>query len=267
MIPRTFLGALTALVLATGAVPANAAEGPAIPARDWTFEGIFGTFDRAALRRGFQVYSEVCASCHSMSLIYYRNLGAIGFKEEEIKKIAAEAEFTDGPNDEGEMFERPGRPTDLFKAPFPNEKAARAGNNGAMPPDLSLTVKARPGGADYVHALLTGYRDPPPKGVELPEGMSYNAAFSGGQIAMPPPLSDDGGRVRRRDQGKRRSDGGRRRHLPCLDLGARARGAQADGDQGDSVPDRLDRDALCGEAQDLGEFALEPAGISFVPST
>ena len=192
MIPRTFLGALTALVLATGAVPANAAEGPAIPARDWTFEGIFGTFDRAALRRGFQVYSEVCASCHSMSLIYYRNLGAIGFKEEEIKKIAAEAEFTDGPNDEGEMFERPGRPTDLFKAPFPNEKAARAGNNGAMPPDLSLTVKARPGGADYVHALLTGYRDPPPKGVELPEGMSYNAAFSGGQIAMPPPLSDDG---------------------------------------------------------------------------
>ena len=192
MMPRTFLGALTALVFATYAVPASAAEGPAVAARDWTFDGIFGTFDRAALKRGFQVYSEVCASCHSMSLLFYRNLGAIGFTEEEIKKIAAAIEVIDGPNDEGEMFERPGRATDRFKAPFPNTKAARAGNNGALPPDLSLTIKAMPGGADYIHALLTGYRDPPPKGVELPDGMSYNAAFAGGQIAMPPPLSEDG---------------------------------------------------------------------------
>ncbi len=174
------------------AAPARAAsEAPTPAAQHWSFGGIFGTFDRGALQRGFQVYNEVCAVCHSLRLLNYRNLGAIGFSEAQVKEVAAAVEVTDGPDGDGEMFDRPGRPGDRFKSPFANDNAARAANNGALPPDLSLIVKARAGGADYLYAMLTGYRDEAPEGVSMPEGMSYNLYFPGHQIAMPPPLEDD----------------------------------------------------------------------------
>ncbi|MBM3564815.1 MAG: cytochrome c1, partial [Alphaproteobacteria bacterium] len=155
----------------------------------WSFDGPFGTFERASLRRGLIVYRQVCAGCHALSLVAYRHLAGVGFTEDEIKAIAATVEVTDGPNDQGEMFQRPGRPTDKFKAPFPNENAARAANNGAAPPDLSLMVKARKGGADYLYALLTGYKEPP-AGFQLMDGMSYNQYFPGHQIAMSAPISE-----------------------------------------------------------------------------
>jgi ubiquinol-cytochrome c reductase cytochrome c1 subunit len=161
-----------------------------IPDHHFSFEGLFGTFDRGALQRGFQVYQGVCATCHSLDLVSYRHLEALGYNADEIKAIAAAVTVTDGPNDEGEMFDRPGQPSDRFKAPFANEQAARFANNGAYPPDLSLIAKARAGGPDYIVALLTGYHEPP-AGFELGEGMSYNAYFTGHQIAMPPPLSQD----------------------------------------------------------------------------
>jgi ubiquinol-cytochrome c reductase cytochrome c1 subunit len=168
---------------------ASAAEAPEPPHQNWSFEGPLGTFDRAALQRGYQVYKEVCSACHSMNQLYYRNLAALGFNDAEIKALAAEATVTDGPNDQGEMFERPGRPSDHFKAPFPNAKAASAANNGAAPPDLSLIIKALHGGSDFVYALLNGYTDPP-AGVKVPDGMNYNVMFPGHMIAMPPPLSE-----------------------------------------------------------------------------
>jgi ubiquinol-cytochrome c reductase cytochrome c1 subunit len=183
-------GAVIAGIALSAPAPAMA-SGDAAPTTDWSFKGLFGTFDRGSLQRGFQVYTEVCAGCHSLRLMSYRNLSEIGFKEDQIKEIAAEVEVVDGPNDEGEMFERPGRPGDRFKSPFPNANAARAANNGALPPDLTLMVKARLGGADYLHALMTGYREAP-EGFELIEGMSYNAMFPGNQIAMPSPISEDG---------------------------------------------------------------------------
>ncbi len=169
---------------------AQAAEGKALPARDWSFSGIFGQFDRGALQRGLQVYQEVCAGCHSLRLIAFRNLEALGYGEDEIKAIAAEYTVVDGPDDEGEMFERPGLPSDRFPSPFANDKAAAAANNGAVPPDLSLMIKARDGGADYVHGLLTGYVDPPDD-VELLDVQSYNLYFPGNVTAMAPPLEED----------------------------------------------------------------------------
>jgi ubiquinol-cytochrome c reductase cytochrome c1 subunit len=168
-----------------------ASEEPKPPKQNWSFQGPLGTYDRAALQRGFQVYKEVCSACHSMHQLYYRNLEALGFSDAEIKAIAAEYTVMDGPNDQGEMFERPARPSDRFKAPFPNDKAAAASNNGATPPDLSLIIKARHGGADYIDALLTGYSNPP-AGVAVPSGMNFNEYFPGHLIAMPPPLSEGG---------------------------------------------------------------------------
>lgn len=190
---------MRALIAAGAVIAGIALSAPALasgdsahaPASNWSFNGLFGTFDRGALQRGFQVYSEMCSACHSLRLMSYRNLSDIGFKDDQVKKIAAAVEVTDGPNDEGEMFERPGRPSDRFKSPFANANAARAANNGAFPPDLTLMVKARVGGADYLHALLTGYREAP-KSFKLSEGMNYNAMFPGHQIAMPPPISADG---------------------------------------------------------------------------
>jgi len=155
----------------------------------WSFDGIFGTVDRRAAQRGYQVYKEVCASCHSLRLNSYRNLADLGFPLEEVKAIAAEAAVVDGPNDDGEMFERPGRISDRFVNPYPNEQAARAANSGAYPPDFSLITKARPSGPNYVYSLLTGYEDVP-EDLIMGEGMYYNPYFSGGQIAMPPPLFD-----------------------------------------------------------------------------
>ncbi len=168
-----------------------AAEAEHPPARNWPHKGVFGTFDRATLQRGFQVYAEVCSSCHSINFVAFRNLTDLGYSMDEVKAIAAEYEIEDGPNDEGEMFMRTARPSDYFPPPFVNEQAARAANNGALPPDLSLIVKAREGGEDYIYALLTGFEDEPPAGFELTEGMNYNPYFPGGQIAMTPPLFED----------------------------------------------------------------------------
>jgi len=157
----------------------------------WEFDGIFGRFDRASAQRGYQVYKEVCAACHSLKLVAYRNLADLGFSEDEIKKLAAEASVVDGPNDDGEMFDRPGLPSDHFTAPYANEQAARAANSGAFPPDLSLIVKARHDGANYVYSILTGFADAP-EGFPLATGKSYNPYFEGRQISMPQPISDDG---------------------------------------------------------------------------
>ncbi|MEQ8865275.1 MAG: cytochrome c1 [Thalassobaculum sp.] len=191
MIARIKTLAATALVASALAGPALAAGEVEIPKQDWTFGGVFGTFDRASLQRGFQVYQNVCASCHGLKFVAYRNLADLGYNEDEIKAIAAEKEVSDGPNDSGEMFNRPAKPSDRFVSPFANDEAARASNGGALPPDLSLMVDARVGGADYMYALLTGYKDAPAD-MKIPDGMYYNTGFAGQQIAMPQPLFPDG---------------------------------------------------------------------------
>lgn len=176
----------------------------------WSFAGPFGTYDQAQLQRGFQVFKEVCSACHSANFFYFRNLaqpGGPSFTEDQAKQVASEYQITDGPNDAGDMFQRPGRLSDHWPAPFPNDNAARASNGGALPPDLSVIAKARsyhigfPGfiidaftqyqeaGPDYIHAVLTGYEDPP-AGVTVQSGLHYNKYFPGNQIAMPKPLSD-----------------------------------------------------------------------------
>ena len=160
---------------------------------NWSFDGVFGTFDRASLQRGYQVYQEVCAGCHSAQHLSYRNLSQKGGPEfllEEAKAIAGQFEVTDGPNEDGEMFMRPGRLSDKFVKPFPNVKAAAAANGGAYPPDMSVLVKARSGGADYVYSLLLGYDDPP-SNVQLDDGVYYNTYMLGNKIMMPNPLIED----------------------------------------------------------------------------
>jgi ubiquinol-cytochrome c reductase cytochrome c1 subunit len=189
MMRKSWLPGIVAVLLAAGG--ANAAEEVDLPHQEWSFNSIFGTYDEAALQRGFLVYKDICSACHSMNLLSYRHLSGTGLGEDQIKAVAASVQVPDGPNDEGEMFERAGLPSDVFKSPFANEQAARAANNGAYPPDLSLMCKARVGGPDYTYALLTGYEEPP-AGFQLNEGMSYNKYFAAGahQIAMPSPLSD-----------------------------------------------------------------------------
>ena len=161
-----------------------------LPQHEWSFEGITGTFDRGALQRGYQVYSEVCSGCHSMKLLYYRDLIDIGFSEDQVKVIASEFTVIDGPNDEGEMFERDARPADRFVSPYLNDNEARANNNGAYPPDLSVITKAKKDGANYIYNLLLGYKDPPAD-MEVGEGMYYNIYMAGNQIAMPQPIYDE----------------------------------------------------------------------------
>ncbi|MAU40693.1 MAG: cytochrome c1 [Kordiimonas sp.] len=189
------------LVGASNIAVAAGGDVPQPPKNDWAHVGPFGKFDKAALQRGFQVYKEVCASCHSLDLVAMRTLSDLGYNEDEVKAIAKEYDVMDGPNDDGEMFSRPGRPSDYFPAPFANDQEARAANGGALPPDLSLIAKAREHlslfrpwksqyGEDYLVALLTGYDDAP-EGFELGEGMSYNTYFAGHQIAMAAPLSED----------------------------------------------------------------------------
>ncbi len=159
---------------------------------NWNFEGVFGTFDRASLQRGYQVYQEVCSGCHSVQHLSYRNLSEKGgpeFSLEESKTIAAQFEVTDGPNEDGEMFTRPGRLSDSFVSPFPNEKAAAAANGGAYPPDMSVLAKARKGGADYIYSLLMGY-EKAPEGYELDDGVYYNKYMTGHKIMMADPISD-----------------------------------------------------------------------------
>ena len=159
---------------------------------DWSFKGITGKFDRSSLQRGYQVYTEVCASCHSMSLVSYRNLGEPGgpeFSVDQVKAIAANFEVEDGPNADGDMFTRPGRPSDKFVSPYPNVQAATAANGGAYPPDMSVLVKARKGGSDYIYSVLMGYEDPP-AGFELEDGVYYNKYMDGKKIKMSNPLSE-----------------------------------------------------------------------------
>jgi ubiquinol-cytochrome c reductase cytochrome c1 subunit len=170
---------------------AGAADESPLPRQEWSFQGVFGTYDRAAQQRGFQVYKEVCSACHPVRHLSFRDLADIGYSQDEVKAIASTYQVTnEQPNDQGEMFQRPGRPSDPIPGPFPNDQAARLANNGALPPDLSLIVKAREGGPDYVFGILTGYKDPP-SGFNLLPGMQYNEHFPGHQIAMPPPLSDN----------------------------------------------------------------------------
>lgn len=151
--------AAAAVTLGVGLGAANAAEALKAPSKTWSFSGVFGTYDQAQLQRGYQVYKQVCSSCHGMDLIAFRNLADLGYNEDEIKAIAEEYEVTDGPDEDGEMFDRPARPSDYFPSPFSNAKAAAASNGGAAPPDLSLVAKARVGGPDYLYALLTSYED------------------------------------------------------------------------------------------------------------
>jgi ubiquinol-cytochrome c reductase cytochrome c1 subunit len=183
-----------ALALALAASTATAAlaqnEDISIPKVKWSFDGPFGTFDRASMQRGYQVYREVCSNCHSMRLLYYRDLHGIGLSEEQVRAVAAEATISGGTDDSGQPVDRPGLPSDHFKSPFANDKAARAANGGALPPDQSLIIKAREDGPNYVHALMNGYEDPPPEGVKVPEGQYYNNNFPGHFLAMPPPLHD-----------------------------------------------------------------------------
>src|SRR5262249_21516641 len=177
------------------------------PARvKWTFAGPFGKYDRGQLQRGFKVYREVCSVCHGLKLLSFRNLEGLGYNEAQVSQIASEYKVQDGPNDQGEMFERPGRPADRFPAPFPNDNAARA-RYGAVPPDMSVLAKARTyergfpwfifdiftqfqeQGPDYIVALMTGYENAP-AGFTLTGALQYNKYFPGHAIAMPPPLSD-----------------------------------------------------------------------------
>ena len=187
--------ALAVLVVALGVICSGGAraqeEAPPAPHQQWPFGGVFGTYDRAALQRGFQVYKEVCSTCHPVKHLYFRDLTDIGYTEDEVKAIASTYQVTnEQPNDEGQMFQRPARPSDPIPGPFANDQAARAANNGALPPDLSLIAKAREGGPDYVYAILTGFKDAP-AGMKMNPNMYYDEYFAGHQIAMPPPLSPD----------------------------------------------------------------------------
>jgi ubiquinol-cytochrome c reductase cytochrome b/c1 subunit len=205
---KTLVTAVAVLVLTGGAALAAETQKPA---KDVAFahEGPFGTFDKGQLQRGYKVYKEVCAGCHSLNLVNFRNLsepGGPGFTDEQVKALAATFTVQDGPGEDGEMFDRPGLPSDRLPAPVPNEQAARAANGGALPPDLSLITKSRAGwygtvnqffngigGPEYVYSVLTGYEDPPAElAAEQPEGKAYNPYFAAGHwIGMPAPLTDD----------------------------------------------------------------------------
>ena len=190
---RNFLRIFLSTILFFGfSVTSNAAEKVEYLKTDWSFKGLFGKFDRAALQRGYQVYTEVCSSCHSMKYLSYRNLAEEGgpeFTVAQAKAIAASFEVTDGPNDDGEMYTRPGKLSDKFVMPYDNVKAAQAANGGAYPPDMSVLVKARGDGVDYIYSLLQGYEDPP-VGMSLDDGVYYNKYMYGNKIKMSNQLSD-----------------------------------------------------------------------------
>ncbi len=188
---RTLSAALIGAALLVASVPvapARAEEGPELPNVHWSFSGVFGTYDRAAAQRGFQIYNEVCSNCHSLKQAYYRDLTGIGLSVQQVKDVAA-SKRVPALTEDGQPTERPALPSDHFRSPFPNELAARAANGGGLPPDLSVIVKAREGGPDYVYAILTGFIDPP-AGFKLMSGLNYNNYFAGHQIAMPQPLRD-----------------------------------------------------------------------------
>ena len=158
--------------------------------QNWTFEGIFGRYDDLSLQRGLQIYQEVCSACHGMNRVRFRELEDLGVTEDQIKKYSETFDIIDGPNELGEMFTRPGEPSDTFVSPYKNKEEAKASFNGVYPPDLSLLTKAMKNGPDYIYSLLTGYEDPP-NDFELTEGLYYNPYHDGKVIAMPPPLYDD----------------------------------------------------------------------------
>lgn len=203
-------GAIAGLTAMTPVMAAGEHDTPQPPRQKWSFAGPFGKFDRAQLQRGFKVYREVCSVCHGLNLLSFRNLEALGYSEAQVKQIASEYKVQDGPNDQGEMFEREGRPADRFPQPWPNENAARARYN-AVPPDFSVIAKARTyergfpwfvvdiftqyqeQGVDYIDALLQGYEDKSPAGVTLPPTLAFNKYVPGNAIAMPKPMED--GRV------------------------------------------------------------------------
>ena len=209
------LGTALAMGSAIAAEDGHEAEPTHFPIKkpvevDWSFAGPFGHYDKAQLQRGLKVYVEVCAACHSMELVAFRSLQDLGYSEAQVKALAAEYEVTDGPDADGEMFERPAIPSDRFPSPFPNEEAAAASNNGAPPPDFSLIAKARgvergfplfvldvftqyaEGGPDYIYSLLTGYDKEMPAGMEVSEGTYFNPYFVAGKsLAMANPLSDE----------------------------------------------------------------------------
>lgn len=182
------LAAVLGTALVSGVASAQMSM-PEVPSQQWSFQGPFGTFDLAAAQRGFQVYKEVCSTCHSMNLVHYRDLTGIGLSTEQIKAVAASVDVPTL-DDSGQPATRTGTPADVFKAPYPNVKAASAANGGAVPPDQSLIVNARENGPNYIYALLNGYVDPP-AGFKLQDGLYYNKWFVGNQIHMPQPLHDE----------------------------------------------------------------------------
>lgn len=215
---KKFLQGLAALGLVFAASTASAAaqestEIPEYPLKQpheqsWSFAGPFGIYDKAQLQRGLKIYQQVCSACHSLDMVAFRNLEDLGYSEAQVRTIAAGYQIQDGPDDQGEMFERAGKPSDYFPSPYANVEQAAASHGGAAPPDLSLIAKARgiergfpqfvfdfftqyaEGGPDYIYSLLTGYEDAP-QGVNVPEGGHYNPYFAHSDfIAMPPPLSD-----------------------------------------------------------------------------
>lgn len=187
---KLILAAASALALAylPTASQAAPAEGVEMLHVDWTWKGTFGKFDRLQLQRGLQVYREVCSSCHSLKYIAFRDLMALGYSEDQVKALALEYEFPTI-DDEGSESTRKGIPADKFPKPYPNDKFARASNNGALPPDLSLITKARENGPNYVYSLMQGYEEPP-AGFAMMEGLHYNKYFGGNQIVMNKPLND-----------------------------------------------------------------------------
>ena len=271
-------------LLVGGAQNARAEDhGVSPPGNKWSFSGPMGKFDRGALQRGLKVYKEVCASCHGLSYVAFRNLaeaGGPGYSVAQAAAFASDYKVKDGPDDKGEMFERPGRPADYFPSPFPNENAARAANGGAFPPDLSLITKARSykrgfpmflvdfftqyqeQGPDYVTAVLQGYEDKPPAGFTLPEGSYYNKYFPGHAIKMPKPLSDgqvtydDGApaTVAQYCQG--------RHHVPDVDRGTAHGSAQAARPAGVRVPDPAHGPAVLHQEEGLGQRALSAGFIA-----
>ncbi len=203
MVKHMAAAAVLAVLLALlSPVVFAADETPPLPHQQWSFDGVFGTYDRAAMQRGFQVYKQVCSACHPVKHLRFGDLAALGYTPSEIKAIAATDQVTDGPNDQGQMYQRPGRPSDPIPGPFPNDQAARAANGGALPPDLSLIVNAREGGADYVYAILNGFT-PPPAGFQVPPGRYYNEYF-------PRPFDRDAAAAQRRHcdlRGRNQGDG------------------------------------------------------------
>ncbi len=182
---------LVASLLAVTSAPAFANEHAQLTQVDWAFDGAFGKMDKPSVQRGLQVYKEVCSACHSLKRVAFRSLRDIGLSDAEVASFAAGYTVKDGPNDAGEMFDRPGRPSDKFPSPYANDNAARAANNGALPPDMSLLIKAREDGPNYIYSLLTSFGHEVPEGVSVPEGAYYNPIMPGGVIKMMPPLKDD----------------------------------------------------------------------------